>query len=173
MLLLFLVCFQMECLSGLVSVEVSEGGIWHQTQWIAHHLQCSREAKNVGEVPQFIPLKSFVLGPGLEEPWLQGQSILVQRHYWSLGKVRHAGVVFRSLIILVLVRNWLVVDTGEHFSVFKVQCFEWVWDPFSAENICSVVYHFFWDDGFKWKEVRGTYPPEEGFSHPNFLQQWP
>lgn len=40
------------------------------------------------------------------------------------GKVRHAGVVFRRLIIFVLVRNWLVVDTGAHFSVFKVQCFE-------------------------------------------------
>lgn len=43
--------FQWKCLSGVVSVELSEGGIWHQTQWVAHHLQCSREARNVGEVP--------------------------------------------------------------------------------------------------------------------------
>lgn len=63
------------CLSGAVSFELSEGGVWHQTQWVAHHLQCSRQGRKVGEVPQLTPLQSFVVGPGLEDPWLQGQSV--------------------------------------------------------------------------------------------------
>lgn len=67
-----------------------------------------------------------MLGPGLEEAWLQGQSV-----FWCKGLIE---VLLKSgtqeLCSGVVThfghytRNWLVVDTGEHFSVFKVQCFE-------------------------------------------------
>lgn len=71
-----LVCFQLEVSPGLCLLGARRDGVWPLTRCVARrlHWASSGEAGKVGKVPQFAPLQTWVAGPGLEEPWLQGQS---------------------------------------------------------------------------------------------------
>lgn len=150
MVIPLLVCFQLEVSLGLWLLSAQSDGVWCLTGCIARCLRwaSSGEAGKVCKVPWFTPLQTCMAGPGLEKPWLHGQSMsslpLQRCMLCYQSQARRSCVQEDQAVVLVLAHLAISAQAFLHFvhlpkSLWGLQqTNNWLSGSFAAFSGCSL-----------------------------------